>query len=254
MKKTTLLLACVIALAIASPASASSTLDGWWPFYESAGLTAHDASGNHNDGTLIGAAQWTAGYFGGGLNFDGSTGRVDVHDAASLEPANAVTVTAYVNASGSPGSFKYIVAKGASSCSAASYGLYTGPSGGLVFYVSQNAGTSFTRSADAGVGVWDGNWHFVVGTYDGANVRLYVDGAPVGSATPLSGPIGYGLPTGNDLFFGHYDGCSGLDFRGSVDEPTVWSRALSPSEVQGTYVVLSGLHRSVSRLSAFPGS
>ena len=60
------------------------------------------------------------------------------------------------------------------SCAAASYGLYTGPNGGLEFYVSSSRGTVYVRSPDAGAGVWDGGWHMVVGTYDGNTVRLFV--------------------------------------------------------------------------------
>lgn len=254
MKKSALILATMLALVVAAPASASVGLGGWWPFYEGSGTVAHDSSGNHNNGALSGAANWGGGYFGSGLTFDGSTARVDVPDGSSLEPSSAVTVTAYVKAAASPGAFKYIVAKGASACNAASYALYSGPGGGLMFYVSQNGGLSYTRSPDAGPGVWDGNWHFIVGTYDGSAVRLFVDGIQVGSGTPLTGSIGYGLPSGNDLFVGHYDGCSDLDFSGSVDEPTVWSRALSPLEVRSAHNILVALHGFMSRLPAFPGS
>jgi hypothetical protein len=188
------------------------------------------------------------------LSFDGSTARVRVPDSSALEPASALTVTAFVKATGSPGAFKYVVAKGAAGCIAGSYGLYTGSGGGLIFYMSQNGGMSYTLSPDAGADVWDGKWHFVVGTYDGSAVHLYVDGAQIGTGTAASGPIAYGLANGNDLFFGHYDGCSGLDFTGSIDEPTVWSRAFSPTEVAGANNLLTALHRWVSRLPSFPGS
>jgi len=254
VKKAVLLLVAIVALAVTGSASAASPLAGWWPLYEGSGTTAHDTSGNHNNGILSGAAKWTQGYFGSGLAFDGTSAKVDVPDTSSLEPNSTITVTAYVKSTGSPGNYKYIIAKGATSCIASSYALYTGANGGLEFYVSQNGGLNYVLSPDAGTGVWNGQWHFVVGTDDGSAVHLYVDGKQIGTGTPVSGPIAYDLPNGNDLFFGHYDGCPGFDYSGSLDEPTVWSHALTPSQVSGAFSLLSALHGWVSRLPAFPGS
>jgi hypothetical protein len=251
MRRAVFILVSMVVLAVAAPASASTGLSGWWPFYEGSGTTAHDLSGNHDNGTINGA-QWTTGYFGSGLSFNGNGANVDVPDSSGLEPSTAVSVTAYVKANGSPGDFDYIVSKGAMGCIAASYGLYTGPNGGLMFYVDNSDGSSYTRSPDAGTGIWDGNWHFVVGTYDGNAVHLYVDGTEIGSGTPNTGPLGYGDSTSNDLFIGHYPGCSGLDFSGSIDEPTVWNRALSAAAIHTGYLALTVLHRVVSQLPSFP--
>lgn len=259
MRKTVLALTVAIGLAVAIPASAfaKSPLAGWWPLYENGGTVAHDASANHNNGTLSGGVTWSAGYFGSGLNFDGNTGQVAVPDSASLEPSSAVTVAAYVKSSGSPGDWKYVVSKGAYNCIMASYGLYTGANGGLVFYIGQNGGLTFSPSPDAGTSLWDGKWHFVVGTYDGSAVHLYVDGSQIGSGQPASGSIGYNLPTTNDLFIGHYDGAcpdGGDNFSGSIDEPTVWNTAWNSSQVLTAYRALGLLHGFVSRLPAFPNS
>ncbi len=240
------------ALAVSAPAYASSPLAGWWPLYEGSGTTAHDGSGNRDNGTLSGNANWASGYFGSALSFDGSSGRVDVPNSPALQPGNSVSVGAYVKANGTPGAFKYIVAKGDNACFASSYALYTGANSGLEFYVSQNGGMTYNISPDAGAGIWDGNWHFVVGTYDGHSVRLYVDGKQVGSGTAATGSISYNLPNGNDLWLGHYDGCQGFDFQGSIDEPTVWSTALSAQQISGGYALLSALHGWISRLPAFP--
>jgi Concanavalin A-like lectin/glucanases superfamily len=254
MKKVVSILVLLGALAVAGPASASTALSGWWPFYEGTGTTAHDLSGNHNDGTINGA-QWTSGYFGSGLSFNGNGANVHVLDNPSLEPASAVTVTAYVKLSGSPGPYKYLIDKGSFGCNTGSYGLYTGPSGGLEFYVDHSDGVTYTQSPDAGTGIWDGNWHFVVGTYDGSAVHLYVDGNEVGTGTPNSGPLAYNLPTQNDLYIGHYEGCpigGPYDFPGSIDEPTVWARALSANEVRVGYAALSALHKLFTKLPYFP--
>jgi hypothetical protein len=216
-------------LALAAPASARSRLVGAWPFNEGSGTTVADISHYGDTGTIFGGVQWVAGHRGGALSFDGSTGRVSVPDNSALEPTAGLTVAAWVKSAGIPGNFKYIAAKGASGCIAASYALYTGPSGGLIFYVSN--GVSYSLSPDAGTTVWDGNWHYVAGTYDGSTVRLFVDGDQVGSGAGVASPIGYGLSTGNDLFFGHYDGCAGLDFQGAIESPRIWAQALSQAQI-----------------------
>ena len=253
MKKTMLILGAVVVLVVVAPAVASaSTLDGWWRFDETAGGVARDGSGHGNNGTVSPAAQRVAGYFGSALRFDGNTASVRVPDDPSLEPASSITVTAWFKG-GPQTPFAYLVSKGGQGCQAPSYGLYSGPDRGLIFYVSQNQALSFTRSPDAGTGVWDNNWHFAVGTYDGRSVRLYVDGKQIGNGTPVSGPIGYGLPDNNDLFFGSYPTCGGLNFVGSIDEPTVWSRVFSPGEVQADNALLVKLHRVLARLTLWAG-
>jgi hypothetical protein len=70
----------------------------------------------------------------------------------------------------------------------------------------------------------------------------------------LSGPIGYGLPDNNDLFFGSYPTCGGENFVGSIDEPTVWSRTFGSFEVQTDNLLLVGLHRFLARLTSWPGT
>src|SRR5204862_199198 len=119
---------------------------------------------------------------------------VRVPNSPTLEPAT-VTVEAWVRHLGYPGQLggpgapaqpvSYIVAKGGAwASSAASYALYS--IGGVCFYISTSSG--YHRSPDAGPGIWDGEWHYVVGTYDGSAVRLFVDGSEVGHGTPITEP------------------------------------------------------------------
>jgi Concanavalin A-like lectin/glucanases superfamily len=225
-------LTSTIVLAAGAPAAANILPTGTWQLNEGSGTIAHDVSGHGDNGAVSGDAAWTRGRFQGGLAFDGNDGMVDVPNAPIFD-SPAVTVSAWVKAPASPGAAKYIVAKGANSCTAASYGLYTGASGGLEFYVAGNNGTSWTLSPDAGRGVWNGAWHNVIGTYDGSTVKLYVDGAEVGSGTPGSGPIAYGLPDGNDLTIGNYGSCNDqLDFTGAIDQVRIFDRALGAQEIR----------------------
>lgn len=223
-----LVLSLTGALAAAPSAQAGSyELAGIWPFNERGGQKAWDWSGNGNHGQLGSTpeaddndparlalpSRWL---YRGALRFDGNDW-VKVPDAPSLEP-DGVTVAVRVRAT-SPGNFRYVLAKGALECETASYGLYTGSSGGLRFYVSD--GQSFTLSNDAGSAVWDGRWHVVVGAYNGTQLRLWVDGEQVGTPVEATTVIGYGLPSDDNFYMGTYAGpCSGIiepGFRGDLD-------------------------------------
>jgi Concanavalin A-like lectin/glucanases superfamily len=229
--KTVAGLAAAILLASAAPAGADILPVGAWSFNEGKGTIARDFSGHRDEGLLEGSAQWTQGRFQDALSFNGNAAAVAVANAPSLEPTT-VSVSAWVDSAWSPGDYKYIVSKGAEGCMSASYGLYTGADGGLEFYVASNTGFSWTLSPDAGQGIWNGQWHNVVGTYNGSSVKLYVDGREIGSGTPHTGPIAYGLFTSNNLLIGNYAGCAGTDFSGAIDEVKIFNRALNPFEIQ----------------------
>lgn len=229
-------LVVVCTLSMAAPAAARLLPVGQWDLNEDGGTIAHnDASFFSGPGVLSGGLTWSAGRFRSGLTFDGTNGAVEVQDSPSLESPR-VTVSAWVRSSGSPGAYRYIVAKGGNGCCTGSYGLYTGANGGIEFYVASSQ-TTFVVSADGGTGVWDGQWHNVVGTFDGTTVRVYVDGRQVGTGSPDSAPIPYELPSGNDLVIGNYPWCGGLGFAGDIDEVKVFDRALGSEEIRSGYTL-----------------
>jgi hypothetical protein len=234
LNRISFLAAVLVTAAItASPALATTAPVGLWNFDEGSGTHVADSSGNGNNGVLSGGVSWVPGVSGSALSFDGSTGEVKVADNTVLEPHSTVTVSAWVKQAGSPGAFRYVVAKGANGCIAASYGLYSGPDGGLEFYVSQDHGSIYARSPDAGQGVWDGKWHLAVGTYDGSTIRLYLDGVEVGTGTPWTGSLEYLLPNSNDFYIGNYPGCADHEFLGGIDDVAVWNRTLGTAEIGG---------------------
>jgi hypothetical protein len=232
-------IAAVVFAAAGATASADTTPVGQWHLDEGSGTVAADSSGYGDTGTVVGGAAWATGRFGFGLSFNGTTALVQIPDGPQLEPTATVTVSAWVEHAGSPGRYRYIVAKGETGCNSASYGLYTGANGGLAFYAANGAGVSYVVSPDASTSVWDGNWHLVVGTYDGTAVRVYVDGIQTGSGTPRSGPLAYPSADSNSLFIGSYPkgpniaGCQAGGFLGLIDEVTIWDHALSPTDVSG---------------------
>jgi len=191
-----------------------------------------------SNGLTSSPVSFATGEVGSAFSFDGlQYTYLQVPDTAELESmTTAITVDAWVKAASSPGTFRYILAKGASA-NAASYALYTGSGGGMAFYVSN--GATFVVSPAAPPTLWDGNWHHVAGTFDGSTVHLIVDGSEIGSgsATPPNFSIAYNLPLTNDGFLGDFDpGQSGpFTFAGQVDELQVFSRVLSATEIQAIY-------------------
>jgi len=233
-KTVRVFLAPILILAFAGLAAAQTCevpppgMVAWWP----GDGNANDIAGT-NHGALNGDATASVqGQVGQAFNFPGGAlDYVRVPNHASLEPA-AVTVDAWVRGNAPIGSSRYIVAKGASGGTAASYAFYTS-GGGLAFYIFNGSG--YELSPNAGDGVWDGNWHHIAGTYDAEVVRLYVDGGEIGTGTATTIGIGYSLPTDNDLIIGQYTGTISLPFKGEVDEVEVFGRALKLGEISGIY-------------------
>lgn len=185
------------------------------------GGTVRDGSKFHNNGFTVGGVTAAAPE---GFHLSGG-GYIRVPKSAVLEP-KVFALSASVRAL-QPGNFRYIVAKGAQACRAASYGLHSGQYGGLVFYISN--GSDFILSADAGPKLWDGAWHTVRGTYDGTSVGLFVDGRRIGQpvASPIS--IRYGLLDSNDLLIGNYDFPCTQPFEGDIADVALWDSPLAGS-------------------------
>ena len=229
--------ALVVAVLALPPAvaGAATGVVGTWGFDEAGGQHALDAGPFGLDGRLGRSdasderdpARIAGARGGGALRFGGGT-FVRLPDAFELAPAH-LTVEAVVRAEGSPGRWRYIVARGAQDCLAGSYGLYSGEAGGLAFYVFD--GHRYVLSPTARVAdVWDGRWHHVAGVFDGQSVRLLVDGRPVG--TPMAAPlaIAYGL-TSSTTYLGTYEGTCALPFRGDVDLVRLWSSPLGDARL-----------------------
>ena len=97
--------------------------------------------------------------------------------------------------------------------------------------VEMGPGTHFIRSKTR---LADGQWHQVATTFDGTNEVLYVDGQMESSLQwkrrGRVGPNNFNLVIGcNRSNLAETD--FGTSFRGFIDEPMMWSRALSEKEI-----------------------
>jgi hypothetical protein len=236
--------ACMMLLGVlwfgASSAHAAPAVLADWPFDEGAGQAALDASGHGNHGRLgastgIDSADpaWSAGHDGGSALAFGGADYVSVPGTPALEPTH-VAVDAWVRRAGSPGAFRYVLSKGSLGCDRSAFGLYSGWSGGVAFYVSSSTAYFISPEVSAAT-VWDGNWHHVIGSYDGEHVRLWIDGASVGSGTAANIAIAYGTG-GNGIYIGIYRGSCDLGFDGAIDDVKVWDDAPPQTTVPGPVV------------------
>ncbi len=218
-----------MSLLSASSASAQQPV-AEWQFNEGSGSVIADSGPHGLDGTLVAGAAptWIAGLEGSALRFDGSDA-VALPDSPALEPAQ-LTVAAWVRRAGTPGTFRYMFSKGASSCLRSSYGLYTGADGGGAFYVAGDGFFTLSPAVPPGA-IWDGRWHRLAGGYDGARVRLYLDGVQVGSGTPAPTHIEYGVAS-RAPFIGTYRGECELAFNGDLDDVAVWGTGLSSAQAK----------------------
>jgi hypothetical protein len=103
--------------------------------------------------------------------------------------------------------------------------------GGNALYVNLVDTSGNSHSLDAVGNVFDGNWHHVAVTYDqvAGVADVYKDGAMI-----VSQNIGSFQPqTGHDLYFGQVASVS--DFKGELDEISLYLRPLNPEEVYNIY-------------------
>ena len=195
-----------------------------WAFTDGSGTTVLDDGPNGNNLTTSGGPTWGSGF----LTFDGSSqtarrtsavgvnGLTNFSIAASVKLANAADTNRYVasNRVPSANSDRVSLIYG---FTANKYELYSDP--------GQFSGAA-PRTALA-TSVSDTNWHHICFTYDGTDVRGYLDGVLDVTATKAFSLATVGVIDQN---IATADGTSGW-FNGSLRQIGVYTRALTQAEV-----------------------
>lgn len=195
------------------------------PINEGGGLVANDYSGLNNFADINGAT-WTNGLFDSALEFNGVNSYLGIANSASLNPEH-ISLAAWVKWNIDPESganWASIINKNVDS----QYRLH---------HNRLNTAFEFAiRTANGGRWVvsetipQEGVWYFLVGTYDGSELKIYVNGNLEGIASH-SGSINtsnvwlaIGRRTSNDRYF-----------EGDIDKVQIYNRALSEAEVIDLY-------------------
>lgn len=191
-------------------------------FDQGVGTQLTDLSGNNNDGTITKATWSTKAVYGSSLYFNGVNSMVTVADSASLNLSSGMTVEAWVDPTNSNG-WQTAVFKERSG--GLSYALY-----GTTGNRSPSALADFSGSdmSAASGSLKTGKWIHLAGTYDGAFLRIYVNGQLM-STTAVSGSImnssGGALRLGGNSLWGQY-------FKGYMDDVRIYNNALSQAQIQ----------------------
>ncbi len=220
------LLACVMLGALSLPFLSSAGDEGLvahYSFDEGSGPIARDASGRGNDGRIHGARFVKRGR-GFSLQFDGVDDFVDCGAAPSLDLRGAASLEAWVYPERRVQEEVGILGKHFDSFLLSFY-----TDGQCWWYIS--SGGNNAKSL-----LTPGSWHHVAGTFDGAKLKLYIDGQLAGGQESRFPSI----QPGRKLFLG----CVPRDaeaedpsqtrsgyFPGELDEVRVYSRALSEAEI-----------------------
>lgn len=211
-----------IATAAAACVAPPAGIVAWWR----AENDTTDTIGT-DDATLKAGATFAPGKVGTAFSFDGTQQYAEV-SASNLQLKTAMTIEGWVYASGTPASYAGLAGTWDDNTGANCTYLFWVLNGELELLISPDGG-SFQRATDP-TPLPPDTWTHVAGTYDGTAITIYVDGVEVGHAA-MTGAI---ATNGRPFTIGRTDGGStGTPnyWKGSIDELTVYDRALSAAEI-----------------------
>jgi hypothetical protein len=207
---------------------------GWWKLNDASGSgTAADSSGNAHTGT---ATSVTFGNASEAVNGNTSAAFASGSTSHILTtynpgPLSAITVEAWVNYNSlsQGGNSPRLVANGHPDVDNKGFQLMANNSGQPQFWV----GNATTNGNAAGGSVPATGWTYIVGTYDGTNVKIYVNGV-LQTTSGFSGTVAAGLASGIGL--GYNPTYNGDYLNGLLSEAAVYGTALTAQEIISHYL------------------
>ncbi len=206
-------------------------LVGYWPFCGN----ANDASGNGNNGTVNGATLTTDrfGNTNNAYSFNGVSNKIEI-PATSAFDVLQFTISYWINTNSSAN--QHLVSKSNwSNAASEMFCTYLTPSQ-ICFEVKKNSscvgGNGWNKVSSNLPSNFLSNWHLLTYSYDGTNMKFYLNGTLLNSAT-LIGPID--LCSGGQLKIGAWWSSHTLYYSGKTDDMSFWNRALNSQEIQQLY-------------------
>ena len=197
---------------------------GHWPMNEGSGTNLVDSSGLGNNASIFGVPDWASGVRSLAFLFDGSTDYATVPDNASLDITQAITLAAWVR----PGvqNTQYIMRKSLMNTTDG-YELSLSSTGRFFIRFNQASSTNTFRLDSKTIYPSNGTtWAHIAATYDGATIRMYVNGV---LDTSLATVVTIAANSLNLAIGAQPDGSS--KFTGAIHDARIYNYALGASEV-----------------------
>jgi len=202
-------------------------------FEEGVGAVVIDSRGS-NDGVILNEENRITGVKGKGVEFTGS-GYINLGQCFGDNVINEVTVSSWIKPSSTAGDFQGVVMHGGPVDD--SFALYIKPGTNTVAFKTSATSSSWI-TVDNVDGLWDGNWHHVVATYNGNEKIIYFDKQElvrVSASGAIESGKGYNLLIGA----GRDRETPILLYNGSIDEVRIYNYGLTSSEVAELYDLAS---------------
>ena len=216
----------VVLLAVSGYAIDAADVVAIWLFDESDKGVVKDVSGNGHDGEIVGSLERVEGKFGQALDLPGTgADYVEVPDHDDLQLTDEITLLGWVKKD-EPGQGLDIIGKDDGG-SNRNYNIHV-PG-------TENSGKIYLSGAIAAGStvITNGEWHHVAGTWDGSEIKIYIDGVEENSA-PFAGPMSTSdLP----VRFGFRG--TGTALKALIDELAIFNRALTEEEINN--IINTGL-------------
>ncbi len=233
------ILLVLVVFTLSAFSAADNGLVGEWLFENRvisfSGQTVADTSGNGLSGTSGGAATGnTSGRFGNALDYQGSTGQVDIAHNGLLKPPTEITIEAWVNPWFNNETRQ--IWRKEDGTDRSLFSFQTGSAcdnfnnGSSCIAFGIGIGGTYSEIEAVADGMNNG-WHYVLGTFNGTNRSIWIDGSMKNSSL-ASGAIGTTGSTSARI--GNY-GTNLEVFKGSIDEVRFYNRSLNPTEIVSHY-------------------
>jgi hypothetical protein len=210
------------------------TLEASWKFDNRKAGGIVDASGNGLVGSFKNGARVVGGNVGDVLTLGGPNQFVDMGDPVALRLVGSMTLSAWMKVSSFSNLDGAIVARrerfGYQLDTTAYRGRGAGPQT-LGFRLTNASGRLMARFGKTPLD--ERTWHHVAGVYDAdaRTLNVYLDGR-LDNGCQIGDVTSRQLPSQSHVFIGRSGRRDGYWFKGDVDDVRIYSRALTPLEIE----------------------